>query len=165
MIEVQMHLYKTDSVIPSCLCYFLVSILKWNILFIPWSLGIRLIYMFGPAALGLGHIYQANPSWPWYNYYICKITPLLVHIKRIEISLQLTTLNDNNTNYFKWGEGQLYCHRIILTFLWQKAAADTAIYCISRSYIWYKPFRPIKYWAATSNMQWAGSKGLTNKCY
>ena len=24
----------------------------------------------GPAALGLGHIYQANPSWPWYNYYI-----------------------------------------------------------------------------------------------
>jgi len=25
---------------------------------------------FGPAALRLGHIYQANPSWPWYNYYI-----------------------------------------------------------------------------------------------
>jgi len=24
----------------------------------------------GPAALGLGHIYQANPSWPWYNYHI-----------------------------------------------------------------------------------------------
>ena len=24
----------------------------------------------GPAALGLGHIYQANPSCPWYNYYI-----------------------------------------------------------------------------------------------
>ena len=23
-----------------------------------------------PAALGLGHIYQENPSWPWYNYYI-----------------------------------------------------------------------------------------------
>ena len=23
----------------------------------------------GPAALGLGHIYQANPSCPWYNYY------------------------------------------------------------------------------------------------
>ena len=24
----------------------------------------------GPAALGLEHIYQANPSWPWYNYYL-----------------------------------------------------------------------------------------------
>ena len=23
----------------------------------------------GPAALGLGHIYQANPSCPCYNYY------------------------------------------------------------------------------------------------
>jgi len=21
----------------------------------------------GPAALGLGHIYQANPEWPWYK--------------------------------------------------------------------------------------------------
>jgi len=28
MIEVQMHLYKTDGVIPSRLCHFLVSILK-----------------------------------------------------------------------------------------------------------------------------------------
>jgi len=25
----------------------------------------------GSAALGLGHIYQANPSCPCYNYYIC----------------------------------------------------------------------------------------------
>jgi len=24
----------------------------------------------GPVALGLGHIYQANPSWPCDNYYI-----------------------------------------------------------------------------------------------
>ena len=24
----------------------------------------------GPVALGLGHIYQANPSCPCYNYYI-----------------------------------------------------------------------------------------------
>ena len=24
----------------------------------------------GPAALGLGHIYQANPSCPCYNYYL-----------------------------------------------------------------------------------------------
>ena len=28
MIEVQMRLYKTDGVIPPCLVYFLVSILK-----------------------------------------------------------------------------------------------------------------------------------------
>jgi len=28
------------------------------------------VRMPGPAALGLGHIYQANPSWPWYDYYI-----------------------------------------------------------------------------------------------
>ena len=26
----------------------------------------------GPAALGLGHIYQANPSCPCYNLYIIK---------------------------------------------------------------------------------------------
>jgi len=25
----------------------------------------------GPVALGLGYIYQANPSYPCYNYYIC----------------------------------------------------------------------------------------------
>ena len=25
---------------------------------------------FGPVALGLGHIYQANPEWSWYNYYL-----------------------------------------------------------------------------------------------
>ena len=24
----------------------------------------------GPAALGLRHTYQANPSWPCYNYYM-----------------------------------------------------------------------------------------------
>ena len=45
MIEVQMRLYKTDSVISSRLCYFLVSILKWYILLIPWPVGISLIYM------------------------------------------------------------------------------------------------------------------------
>ena len=30
----------------------------------------------GPAALGLGHIYQANSSWPWYNYYITLNNPV-----------------------------------------------------------------------------------------
>ena len=28
----------------------------------------------GPAALGPGHIYQANPSCPWYNYYLFLIS-------------------------------------------------------------------------------------------
>jgi len=30
-----------------------------------------------PAALRLGHIYQANPSWPWYNYYTYTIQCLI----------------------------------------------------------------------------------------
>ena len=34
----------------------------------------------GPAALGLGHIYQANPSCPWYNYYIYKTKYVLLTI-------------------------------------------------------------------------------------
>ena len=55
MIEVQIHLYKTDGVIPSCLCYFLVSILKWHIVLIPWPLGICLIYIYAHA-LRLEHI-------------------------------------------------------------------------------------------------------------
>ena len=33
----------------------------------------------GPAALGLGHIYQANPSCPCYNYYIYTYLPGLVY--------------------------------------------------------------------------------------
>ena len=32
MIKVQMPLYKTDGVVPTRLCNFLVSILKWYIL-------------------------------------------------------------------------------------------------------------------------------------
>ena len=27
-------------------------------------------------ALRLGHIFQANPSWPWYNYYISDASKL-----------------------------------------------------------------------------------------
>ena len=34
----------------------------------------------GPAALGLGHIYQANPSCPCYNYYILYDLKLYVYI-------------------------------------------------------------------------------------
>ena len=44
-------------------------ILKWYISLITWAIGIFLIHALGPAALGLGHIYQANPSCPSYNLY------------------------------------------------------------------------------------------------
>ena len=60
-------LYKEAELLTSVLGRFL-ECQKWNILVITWALGIFLIYM--PAALGFGHIYQANPSCPWYNYYI-----------------------------------------------------------------------------------------------
>jgi len=30
----------------------------------------------GPAAIGLGHIYQANPSCPCYNYYLMWLTSI-----------------------------------------------------------------------------------------
>ena len=62
-------LYKEAELLTSVLGRFL-ECRKWNILVITWALGIFLIYMLGPTALGLGHIYQANPSCPWYNYYI-----------------------------------------------------------------------------------------------
>ena len=35
-----------------------------------WDLPDIYAHALGPAALGLGHIYQANPSCPCYNYYI-----------------------------------------------------------------------------------------------
>ena len=60
-------LYKETELLISVLGGFL-ECRKWNILVITWALGILLIYM--PAPLGLGHIYQANPSCPCYNYYI-----------------------------------------------------------------------------------------------
>ena len=60
-------LYKEAELLTSVLGRFL-ECRKCNILVITWALRIFLIYM--PAALGLGNIYQANPSCPWYNYYI-----------------------------------------------------------------------------------------------
>jgi len=44
----------------------------------------------GPAALGLGHIYMANPSCPCYNYYIYHFNTsdqrnLLVYISHINL--------------------------------------------------------------------------------
>ena len=41
MIKVQMPLYKTDGVVPTCRCNFLVNMLKWYTLLIPWPLRIR----------------------------------------------------------------------------------------------------------------------------
>jgi len=66
MIEVQMRLYKSDGVIHSCLCYFLVSL---EVVYITYTMATRDSPDIYARALGLGHIYQANPSWPWYNYY------------------------------------------------------------------------------------------------
>ena len=65
-------LYKEVKLLTSVLGRFL-ECRKWNILVITWALeDFPDIYAraLGPAALGLGHIYQANPSCPWYNYYI-----------------------------------------------------------------------------------------------
>ena len=43
MIEIQIPLYKNDGVVFTSLCNFLVSILKWYILLIPWTFGVRLM--------------------------------------------------------------------------------------------------------------------------
>ena len=56
MIEVQMRLYKIDGVIPSCLCYF------FEVVYITYTMATRDSPDIYARALGLGHIYQANPS-------------------------------------------------------------------------------------------------------
>ena len=38
--------------------------------YISYNMGTRDFPDIYARALGLGHIYQANPSCPWYNYYI-----------------------------------------------------------------------------------------------
>jgi len=38
-----------------------------------WDLPDIYAHALGPAALGLGHMYQTNPSWSWYNNYIFSI--------------------------------------------------------------------------------------------
>ena len=43
-----------------------------------WDLPDIYAHALGFAALGLGHIYQANPSWPWYNYYIFQYSIICV---------------------------------------------------------------------------------------
>ena len=72
-------LYKEAELLTSVLGRFL-ECRKWNILVITWALGIFLIYMSAPSGRGLGHIYQANPSCPWYNYYIYTCIAGLVYI-------------------------------------------------------------------------------------
>jgi len=48
----------------------LVSTVKWYILLIPWDLPDIYALARGLQARWRGHIYQANPDWPWYKLYI-----------------------------------------------------------------------------------------------
>jgi len=69
MIEVQRRSYKTDSVISSRLCYFLVSYTE--VVYITYTMSTRdLPDIYALARGPRAYIYQANPEWPWYNYYI-----------------------------------------------------------------------------------------------
>jgi len=46
----------------------------YKVVYITYTMDLPYIYALAheiyALALGLGHIYQANPSWLWYNYYI-----------------------------------------------------------------------------------------------
>ena len=47
-----------------------------------------------PVALGLGHIYQANPSWPWYKYYIHNMIDLILQTYlTIKVFIKSASLN------------------------------------------------------------------------
>ena len=65
MIEVQMRLHKSDGVISIRLCYFFGE--HAEVVYITYTMATRDSPDINARALGLGHIYQANPSWPWYN--------------------------------------------------------------------------------------------------
>ena len=47
-------------------------------------------HVLGPATLGLGHIYQANPSCPCYNYYLynCEAYQMPAMIKQKALKLE-----------------------------------------------------------------------------
>ena len=55
-----------------------------QVVYITYNMGNRDLpdiyaHALGPAALGLGHIYQANPSCPCYNLYIYYHIILIMH--------------------------------------------------------------------------------------
>jgi len=69
-IEIQMPLYKSNGMVMDCLfgeyavaVYITYTMATWDLPDL-YALALR------PAAFRLGHIYQANPPWSWYNYYI-----------------------------------------------------------------------------------------------
>ena len=57
-------LYKEAEILRSTLGRFL------EVEYISYNVGTQDFPDIYARALGLGHIYQANPSWPCYNYYI-----------------------------------------------------------------------------------------------
>ena len=57
----------------------LSDVVYTQVVYITYNMGNRDLpdiyaHTLGPAALGLGHIYQANPSCPCYNLYICNFS-------------------------------------------------------------------------------------------
>ena len=56
----------------------------------------------GPAALGLGHIYQANPSCPCYNLYICIMLRLRVPIAPQDYMPHAKTFGNYIRMFFKF---------------------------------------------------------------
>ena len=77
---VRMHISSMFVCVHVCVCVWCKSyhvshaghIIK---LAVTWALVICQIYM--PSACGPQHIYQANPSRPCYNYYICPMCMLM----------------------------------------------------------------------------------------
>jgi len=64
-----MPLYKTNGIVMDHLFgeYAIVVYITYNMA--TWDLPDVYALALWPAALGLAYTYQANPSWPWYNYY------------------------------------------------------------------------------------------------
>ena len=75
----------------------------------------------GPAALGLGHIYQANPSCPWYNYYILpgKVVPLnsLIYQPKWNYTLYIGTSIPYRLWVLEFRHRHFYAKIIIIYYL------------------------------------------------
>ena len=73
-----------------------LNIFSKLVVYITYNMGNRDLpdiyaHALGPAALVLGHIYQANPSCPYYNYYISSKKQALckycTHVKNYEVTV------------------------------------------------------------------------------
>ena len=69
MIKVQMHMYS-DPLLPLLLFGEYTEVVYITYTMATWDSPDIYARALGPVALGLGHINQANPLWPWYNYYM-----------------------------------------------------------------------------------------------